>query len=142
MKQNNDIYNFIQYLYEKYSIEDKKIEYGYNDVSESHIVRINDDKLCADENFLCEVSNFSSHLADQGEWILFCFPSDVVKFNDFKPVDRFMSTEETFKAIEQLATLYDDNIEGSWTSAHLTEETETSSEACSSEEENYFAIAA
>lgn len=89
ISKNRQIYDFIQHLYKKYSIEDRNIEYGFNDSTGSFIVRINDNTLSSNHHFLSEISDFSSQIADDGYWIVFVFPNDILlSFLEFKPIEK------------------------------------------------------
>lgn len=85
MEDTMEIFDFIQHLYENYRIAGG-IEYGYNESSETHIVRICDERLSSDEKLLDDITRFSTCLAEKGKWIVFVFPNDVLKFPGLKKV--------------------------------------------------------
>lgn len=93
MITNISIERFAQTLYTEYGVS--SISYGYNPVSETYIVRIDDDNLMSNEQFLEKVFDFTHAQADKGEWVMFISPSDNINFNDYQPIVREFATAST-----------------------------------------------
>lgn len=93
MRTNMSIEKFAQALYAEYGVS--SISYGYNPVSETYIVRIDDDNLMSNEQFLEKVFDFTHAQADKGEWVMFISPSDNINFNDYQPIVREYATAST-----------------------------------------------
>ena len=86
MRTNISIEKFAQTVYAEYGVG--SISYGYNPVSETYIVRIDDDNLMSNEQFLEKVFNFTHAQAEIGEWVMFISPSDNINFNDYQTIVR------------------------------------------------------
>ena len=93
MITNMSIEKFAQTIYAEYGVS--SICYGYNPVSETYIVRIDDDNLMSNEQFLEKVFDFTHAQADKGEWVMFISPSDNINFNDYQPIVREYATAST-----------------------------------------------
>jgi hypothetical protein len=93
MRTNKAIERFAQTLYTEFGVS--SISYGYNHVSETYIVRIDDDNLMSNEQFLEKVFDFTHDQADKGEWIMFISPSDNINFNDYQLIVREFATANT-----------------------------------------------
>ncbi len=94
MKTNISIERFAQTIHSKYGIS--SISYGYNAMSETYIVYIDDEDLMRDEHFLLDVFNFTHSQAEKGEWIIFVSPSDNINFNDYHPIVWEFASESAF----------------------------------------------
>lgn len=93
MRTNISIEKFAQTIYAEYGVS--SISYGYNPVSETYIVRIDDDNLMSNEQFLEKVFNFTHAQAEIGEWVMFISPSDNINFNDYQTIVREYATAST-----------------------------------------------
>lgn len=93
MRTNISIEKFAQTIYAEYGVS--SIFYGYNPVSETYIVRIDDDNLMSNEQFLEKVFDFTHIQAEKGEWVMFISPSDNINFNDYQLIVREFATART-----------------------------------------------
>ena len=111
MNTNMSIERFAQTLYTEYDVS--SISYGYNPVSETYIVRIDDDNLMSNEQFLEKVFDFTHDQAEKGEWVMFVSPSDSINFKDYQPIVREFATASTLVDSTQLF-FYLANMQDDW----------------------------
>lgn len=86
MKRDYIIDSFIQQLYNCYNISDMSISYGYNEVSETYIVKIDNKEVMDREDFQRDIFLFSQERADANVWVMFMSPDDCINFSEFEPV--------------------------------------------------------
>lgn len=88
MEQNQTIVDFLQNIYVKYDISDGAIAYGYNDVSETYIVRISDTNVMSNDDLQLDLFRFTQQMADSGIWVMFVSQEDSILLSDYHTVDR------------------------------------------------------
>lgn len=136
------IYDFIQRLYEKYNIKDMKIEYGHNDFTTTHIIRIDDDGLAENQDLLSDLFSFSHRLADYtGEWLMAAFPRDPVKFSDFTPVRKFSITTIEGR-LNSFVSWHHAHINAEWRTSGRQTQTKSGQETMAGGDNGYYAFAA
>ena len=110
MKRDYEIEKFLQHLYSSYNMPDSSISYGYNEVSETYIVRIDDADVMGSEAFQTELFNFTQERAEANVWVMFVTPNDSINFSAYETVSREYSksiipstSEDIYQMIQKLA---------------------------------------
>ena len=109
MKRDYEIEKFLQHLYNSYNMPNLSISYGYNEVSETFIIKIDDAAAMGSEEFQTELFNFSQERAEANVWVMFVTPDDSINFSTFETVSREYSKaipstyEDIYQMIQQLA---------------------------------------
>jgi hypothetical protein len=94
MKRDYEIEKFLQHLYSCYDMPNSSISYGYNEVSETYIIKIDNAAAMGREDFQLDLFNFSQERAEANVWVMFVTPDDSINFSAYEPV-----SSECFKAI-------------------------------------------
>jgi hypothetical protein len=109
MKRDYEIEKFSQHLYGSYNMPNSSISYGYNEVSETYIVRIDDADVMEREDFQAELFHFAQERAEANVWVMFITPDDSINFSAYEPVSREYfkaipsASEDIYQMIQQLA---------------------------------------
>jgi len=126
MKRDYEIEKFSQHLYGSYNMPNSSISYGYNEVSETYIVRIDDADVMEREDFQAELFHFAQERAEANVWVMFVTPDDSINFSAYEPISREYSkvipsiSEDTYQMIQKLA-IEDEGWINSRGSLHLSE---------------------
>lgn len=108
MKRDYEIEKFLQHLYSYYDIPDSSISYGYNEVSETYIVKIDDAGIMGKTGFQIELFNFAQKRAEANVWVMFVTPDDSINFSAYETVVREYykvipsTSEDIYQMIQQL----------------------------------------
>lgn len=109
MKRDYEIEKFLQHLYSSYNLPNLFISYGYNELSETYIVKIDDADVMGREDFQTDLFNFAQERAEANVWVMFVTPDDSINFSAYEPVGREYSkaipstSEDIYQMIQQLA---------------------------------------
>lgn len=109
MKRDYEIEKFLQHLYSCYEIPNLSISYGYNEVSETYIVKIDDAAVMDREDFQTDLFSFAQDQAEANVWVMFVTPNDSINFSAYETVSREYykaipsTSEDIYQMIQQLA---------------------------------------
>ena len=109
MKRDYEIEKFLQHLYSSYNMPNMSISYGYNEVSETYIVKINNAAVMVRDDFQAELFNFAQERAEANVWVMYVTPDDSINFSAYETVGREYSkaipptSEDIYQMIQQLA---------------------------------------
>ena len=109
MKRDYEIEKFLQHLYNYYNIPNLSISYGYNEVSETFIIKIDDAAVMGREDFQTDLFNFAQERAEANVWVMFVNPDDSINFSAYETVNREFSKaitstyEDIYQMIQHLA---------------------------------------
>lgn len=108
MKWDYEIEKFLQHLYSCYDMPNLSISYGYNEVSETYIVKIDDAAAMSREDFQSELFSFAQERAEANVWVMFVTPDDSINFSAYETIVREYSkaipstSEDIYQMIQQL----------------------------------------
>lgn len=108
MKRDYEIEKFLQHLYSCYDMPNLSISYGYNEVSETYIVKINDADVMGSEDFQAELFNFAQERAEANVWVMFVTPDDSINFSAYETIGREYSkaipsaSEDIYQMVQKL----------------------------------------
>ena len=126
MKRDYEIEKFLQHLYSCYDMPNSSISYGYNEVSETYIIKIDNAAAMGIEDFQLDLFNFSQERAEANVLVMFVTPDDSINFSAYEPISREYSkvipsiSEDTYQMIQKLA-IEDEGWINSRGSLHLSE---------------------
>lgn len=109
MKRDYEIEKFLQHLYSSYNMPDSSISYGYNEVSETYIVKVDDVATMGSADFQIDLFNFAQERAEANVWVMFVTPDDSINFSAYEKVSREYSkaipsaSEDVYQMIQQMA---------------------------------------
>lgn len=109
MKRDYELEKFLQHLYSSYNMPNLSISYGYNEVSETFIVKIDDATAMGSADFQTELFNFAQDRAEANVWVMFVTPDDSINFSAYETVSREYSKaisstyEDIYQMIQHLA---------------------------------------